>query len=583
MFLSKKLPPNMKTPIWVDLLDVIEDECNLAIEQKIVIKKYLYNIEKMSYERLLEVSELLRFPFDVSINVTEEFLRKEVDSIAFKVKNKGTVKIFKSFFQAMKRRGEVFLYYNNGESLIRHSENLLQDANSFLPDAPYFHKSNKDFSGNIIENIRLDDGMLLDDGWRLDEYSTKKPTKHFALETFLDSYFFSGEEGSAPDSGLSPSAGLAPSENLPPSPSLSPQPRIPYLITQEFFSYVDLNATSTKRLTDVIHVGAQLCAVTDSSHHIDVYADDFTMPQLLLNCCTVDAFDTITSVDDMKYIAIGSGSVANLLTKNGEGEQPTSLQNQLAFIKIQDEEKYENGDWFGVCAEYKGFQVNNFKVSAGNGVATSFAKTLQYTPIKRRNIEVDYVSDGVTYNVRDDGYGKLLGDKAVGTIDYENGSLTIETNIQKNMVSLIGTGDEVETSFSFQTEGEIPIIENSVSIQYVINGTSYVAFDDGVGNITGNNCTGTVVYSNGSVTVNFGLAPSGDITTKYKIETFSTPDNGSDILCKYYYEDQQIFVTEAGILDGDKNLLCYATFPRIRFKDFTNHLSMSFIIKKTVF
>lgn len=585
MLLNKKLPPNMRTPIWCDLMDAIEEEVDLAYNEKISNKKSIYNIDLMDYGRLIEVSSLLRYPFDVSINNNVEFLRNEVRAIPFKIKNKGTVKLYKSLFPAIKCIGGIFLYYYNGENLVRHTESLLKNANTFIPYEPYFHYPIENYSGNIVENSRLDSGLFLDEDptWKLDLFSSKRITKHFALEIYLNQYFYSGMEGASPDSGLSPSAGLPPSTLLPPAVGLAPEPRIAYLITNEFFSYVSLNVEQSKRVTDNIHVGCQLCSVADSTHIIDSLDTVYTTFSLLMNSLTTGFFDSITSTSEMEYIVFGTGYHNDLPKLRGDGTQPTELDNKIAKIKILEEEKYEHGDWFGACARYQGFLINDIEVGVGDGATTNFSKILLTTPIKKGHVEIQYTSGGVIKTTKDNMYGKFRGGDASGTIDYETGSLIFKTNIVQTINDNVADATGVETHFEYQTEGFVPIIENTIFITYIINGTSYVAEDNGTGNIIGTSCTGTAIYSTGFVELDFGLNPVGNINITYNVQTFSTPDLDTPIICKYYTEKSDTYISEAGVLDTSGNLIAYSTFPRIGFKDFTNHLSMGFLLKRTPF
>ena len=585
MFLNKKLPPNMRTPVWCDLMDAIEEEVDFAYSEKISNKKSIYNTELMDYNRLIEISSLLRYPFDVSINNNVEFLREEVKAIPFKIKNKGTVKLYKSLFPAIKCIGGIFLYYYNGENLVRHTESLLKNANTFIPYDPYFHYPIENYSGNKVENERLDNDLFLDSdpSWRLDSFSSKRITKHFALEIYLNQYFYSGTIGASPDSGLSPSAGLAPSPLLPPAVGLAPKPRIAYLITSEFFSYISLNVNQSKRVTDNVHVGCQLCSVADSTHIIDSLDAVFTTHSLLMNSLTTSFFDSISSVFEMEYVVFGTGYHDDLPKLAGGGVQPTELDNKIAKIKILNEEKYESEDWFGVCARYQGFLINDIEVGVGDGSTTNFSKVLAVTPIKKGHVEIQYTSGGVIKTTKDNMYGKFKGGDASGTIDYETGSLFFETNIVQTLNDLILEADGETAHFEYQTEDFTPIIESTIFITYIINGTNYVAVDDGLGGIAGTSCTGTVTYSTGFVKIYFSLNPIGDINISYNVQTFSTPDLDTPIICKYYTEKPDTYISEAGVLDTSGNLIAYSTFPRIGFKDFTNHLSMGFLIKRTAF
>lgn len=82
----------------------------------------------------------------------------------------------------------------------------------------------------------------------------------------------------------------------------------------------------------------------------------------------------------------------------------------------------------------------------------------------------------------------------------------------------IGTGDGSTTSFS-HTTANLPVEPKSVSVKYTISGTSYTGTDDGEGNITGTDLTGTINYDTGDVSLTFS----------------SAPDNGTAITMDYSY------------------------------------------------
>ncbi|RKY29856.1 MAG: hypothetical protein DRP74_08105 [Candidatus Omnitrophota bacterium] len=71
---------------------------------------------------------------------------------------------------------------------------------------------------------------------------------------------------------------------------------------------------------------------------------------------------------------------------------------------------------------------------------------------------------------------------------------------------LIGTGDGTTTTFNY-TASYLPIKKNSISIIYTIGGITYTATDDGAGTISGTNCSGTVNYDTGAISLTFTTAP----------------------------------------------------------------------------
>lgn len=82
---------------------------------------------------------------------------------------------------------------------------------------------------------------------------------------------------------------------------------------------------------------------------------------------------------------------------------------------------------------------------------------------------------------------------------------------------LVGTGDGTTTSFT-HTCAHTPLNEGSITVHYTISSTDYTATDDGAGNISGTDCSGTVDYSTGEIDLTFATAPDSgtDITVDYE-------------------------------------------------------------------
>ncbi len=80
----------------------------------------------------------------------------------------------------------------------------------------------------------------------------------------------------------------------------------------------------------------------------------------------------------------------------------------------------------------------------------------------------------------------------------------------------VGTGDGSTTSFSY-TLSNLPVKPKSLSVDYTISGTAYTATDDGEGNVSGTDCSGTINYDTGDLSLTFTTAPDSgtNITATY--------------------------------------------------------------------
>lgn len=106
----------------------------------------------------------------------------------------------------------------------------------------------------------------------------------------------------------------------------------------------------------------------------------------------------------------------------------------------------------------------------------------------------------------------------------------------------IGTGDGSTTSFTY-TAANIPIMPTSVTVTYQIGGSKYMATDDGKGNISGTDCSGTVNYDTGDISLTFSTAPDSDypILLNYVYYT-----NGSGVNVSQA-KDGYLHITVSGI------------------------------------
>ena len=580
-YLSRKIPINMKNELWIDFFNCLQEEFKL-VKEEIEKKKYLYDIENMDYERMLEIVSLFEIPFNVSIDNRESFLRSEIKNLPFRLKNKATVKLYRSLIKRMGRRGDVYVYYYDGETLVKNTSPILKTSSSITPRQVYYIESALNFSGYIENQIKLDEDRKLDDEtpWSLDNASVKKVTKHLALEIFLDELFFSGLEGSAPHAGGSPSVGLAPSKTLPPSKTLSPTPRVAYLIAKEYFQYIESNANAFRKTTDVIRVGCQLNAFADNSRLFNSETNlDFTIPKIRLSAVTTDFMLNVSSVDDIKYMEFGCGYNRKLPSFETVNPQPTQLEDFVAKYEISKKE--ENADWYGVVGEYLAFQVNDFIIETPTEEKTSFSASLPKRPIKPFNVEISFISGVTEYVIKDDGFGKLISDVASGTIDYESGAISFLTIVDSE--SSFDFSNLTNTTFDHTVDFNLrPILTSTLIVQYIINSTTYIAKADSFGDIVGTGCVGTVDIAMGGIHLEFSDIPE-HLNIRFKTRKTTYPNINEPIKASFFSNKSDFYIQEVGLRNSNDELIAYSCFPRIGFDSFRNYLSFGFLIKKSNF
>jgi hypothetical protein len=580
-YLARKLPINMKNQLWIDFFNCLQEEFKL-VKEEIEKKKYLYDIENMDYERMLEIVSLFEIPFNISIDNRESFLRNEIKSLPFRLKNKATVGLFRSLIKRMERRGDVFTYYYDGEILTKNISSILKTSSSITPRQVYYIESALNFSSYVENQIKLDEGRKLDDeiSWSLDNASVRKATKHLSLEIFLDELFFSGLEGSAPNAGGYPSVGLAPSKILPPSKTLSPTPKIAYLIAKEYFEYIESNANAFRKTTDVIKVGCQLNAFADNSRFFNSEANlDYTIPTIRLNAVTTDFIENVLTVEDITHIEFGCGYNKNLPSYDGVGTQPTQLKDFVARYEISKKE--ENTDWYGVVGEYLAFQVNDFIIETPIEGKTSFSTSLPKYPIKPFNVEISFMSGIAEYIIKDDGFGNLISNVASGTIDYNNGNLSFSTIVDSE--KSFDFSNLISNVFDYTVDFDLrPILTSTLIVRYIISDTTYVAKSDYNGDIVGTGCVGTVNVVAGEIHLEFLDIPES-LNLRFKTRKTTYPKINEPIKASFFSNKSDFYIQEVGLKNSNDELIAYSCFPRIGFDSFRNYLSFGFLIKKSNF
>ncbi len=137
-----------------------------------------------------------------------------------------------------------------------------------------------------------------------------------------------------------------------------------------------------------------------------------------------------------------------------------------------------------------------------------------YADVSAGSTSVQVNFDSNDYDVPN-GASLVIANWNSSSEEFEDAAVLTAANVSAS--ETVGTGDGSTTSFS-ATLATTPVDEDSLEIAYTIGGTDYTATDDGDGNISGTDCTGTIDYDTGALSLTFSTAP----------------DNGSDITATYY-------------------------------------------------
>lgn len=583
---TDRLPPSLKADLWIAFAKAFEDELLNIISEKVEPKKYIYDIDNMDYDQLVEISDNLGVSFNATIDDSIEFLRQEVKAIPFKIQYKDTVIVYQSFYKSLSRLGQVYVYFfkSSSDNIIRSTQDLLLNLGGQDVTEAYQHLSAENFTGVVENALKLDTGLILDvenEGviWTLDTVDSEITTNHLGIEFFIDRLITKD--------WLNPAT-----EEF--------EPR-EYMMTWEYHDFIQVNVDFSRRVIQVPHVGSQTNVIVDISGYVNPYTTTYTIPDLKLKACVEPTrIGALASVYEIDRIEFGIGAITDLPVKEGGGTFPSTLDIRIAEQSIFFDEKYESDDYFGVVAEYKGQRVNKFVLhdasgyaladafgsGAVDGINNDFQGTLLFPPIKKQNVRFKFTYNLEEYIIEDDGKGVLVSEGAAGTIDYDTGQYVFSTDFNYTTTVSIGTGDGIETIFGATLTADSDIIAGSVKVVYNIGNKRYIAYDDGVGNITGTNITtGTIDYSTLVISLEFSspITNGENVNVTYKFNRIYTPDAATTIEVDYYFTNTVVEITECGLYNESDELVAYATFPPVEFSNSKNHLNFGFIIKKTAF
>ena len=589
----KRFPPSLRGTIYESMLEAVSEELSIWRDSIHEQKTSFYDVDSMSLERLTEICGTFGVPFVTSVKSDMTFLREEVRSIPFKIYYKGTPTLYKSFFYAIDRYGEMFIYVYRADikNIMRSMLEPFDDAFLTPPNLPFRHRSRGDFSGSIEDWLTLDSGLFLDAGdalWRLDTSATEISTNHIGLEYFIDRIITRKDKD--------PVTGMETIND--------------YLMTKEYLDYINQSMEFARRTKEVPHIGSQLSIQTDVSGLCNFFDPDseYTIPSLKLKAVTrPDFFDLVSTPHDITHIEFGVKKRNVPSVQNPDVDFPDDLASKVCSVPVLFKNQLNDAHFIGAIGEYLGQSLNGFKVlegSAFNGNLQTFDFELPFAPIQRGNIKLEFrLPTGEILPITDDFRGSFISLNGSGTIDYKTGACHLTTKFNYSQVDNMEPGIQSETELANKRKHCIYTLPNGAS---VVPGSAWITFTIGEGasqrtymvNDTPNpgvNPTcgtfshsfvkhGIIDYSTKMIDITFvsALVESTvkPFTCKYCFPIDYTLPAGTILLASYFFTQQSILITEAGFRDKDGVLLNYATFPPFEFNSTAYHLDLMILVKK---
>jgi len=577
---EKKIPPSIRGTVYEAMVKAVSEELSDYRETVRKRKQSLWDAYSMDRERLVQISKTLNAPFTVSLDETEEFVRQEILAIPFKIKYKGTATLYKSFFLATGRVGQIFIYYYQSASnaIIRSAKNPITDLLIIPPGETFLHESENDFSGFVENALTLDSNLKLDVAgggvlWTLDTNDSQITTNHIGLEFYIDRII-----------RKTAAAGTEEKE---------------FLMTNEYLNFIKVNTEYGRRAKEVPHIGSQLSVQTDLSGTFDSRkpGEPYTIPSVKVKAATrADALSLIESIEDLTYMEFGTGKqpLPSMLPGNAV-EFPSALANRVSRVETIYRERFESDDGLAVIGEYLGQQINRYTLAVANGTDKEFEFAIPYKPVRRGTVKIVLETEGAPPKaITDDRFGNLIGDFGRGTVDYNTGQIFITTKFTSSTVESI----DPPPPYKNYTEPnkkhyEIKLANKdlapgSVALSFHVGDGDderiVIAKDDRAGSFDGcqNIVSSNINYEAGRFVVDFAqpLTPGSKFEVKSTHPVDYTLPKGAEIMADYYFTQSVIEITEAGLFSSAGKLISYATFPPFEFSSVDYHLNMLFAFRK---
>jgi hypothetical protein len=589
---TKRFPPSLRGTIYEAMLEAVSEELSVWRETIKEQKTSFYDVDRMSLDRLIEISRTFGVPFAAFVKNDIFFLREEVRTIPFKIYYKGTPTLYKSFFYAVDRYGEMFIYTYQADvnDIVRLMLDPFDDAVITPQNLPFRHRSRGDFSGSIENWLKLDSELYLDAGdalWRLDTSSISITTNHIGFEYFIDRIITRNDKNIV----------------------TGEESQNDYLMTREYLDYLNQSVEFARRAKEVPHPGSQLSIQTDVSGLCNSYdpSSEFSIPALKLKAAArSDFFSLVNSAHDITHVEFGIGKQNIASVQNPEVVFPENLAAKVCSVPIRFKDQFTNSYYTGAVGEYLGQSLNGFRLldgSAFDGAQQNFTFSLPFAPIQRGNITLEFhLPTDEVLAVSDDRRGSLLSLYGSGTIDYKTGACQLTTKF--NYTQMESMEPILRHGQPDPADGRRHFIHTLTGGKSVIPGSVWMIFTAGedrdqktcmvndtpdssnssIGNFIHPFIqSGVIDYSAKTIDVIFTF-PLVDpaikpFNCKYAFPVDYTLPAGTVLLASCFFTQQSILVTEAGFRNKEGILLNYVTFPPLEFNSTAYHLDLLVLVK----
>lgn len=571
MNLQKLLPVSLQDDFWKQFVEVMQEEIENFLTDQVKKKIDTMDVAALTDRgdsaQLLELAKMFGYTPDLSLKDEIGFIASEIQSIPFRVNQRSTPSSYKYIYNTIPWTGTVSLMYWNGTELIPTMNTSIAIESSprgepvMLPGSTVASFLEQELTIDFSPTLYLDSDEF---PWALDQEFSRVTTSHLALMLIAETMV---QDGGGRD----------------------------LLVTEEYLEYILNAANLNRKVTDTPHPMLQVSALMDSSGTPEAVA------ALGMNSAVAPSFDYVGA--DFAEMVVGVG------THDLSGGFPSNVQDRIYTVPIGFDDRTTildaGKEWSAVAKSIPGNTVNKEVIGTGDGATATFAGVTQHAPLIPGKVKIDYISAPNPYTVTDDKTGNLVGDKAVGTINYATGEFSITTTKSTTISETLHSGTELSTGTELEGVSQLnvslantPITPGSFQVSFSMGDGNnfYVLSDDGAG-VIGAGSEGlsdvtpsTINYVSGVVELHF--ATSGDpdrktdtgrdVSCQYTFTSSSTVDDGQDLIASYETESN-LEITEAGLLDSDGNLVAYSTFAPVQLGATAYYLYMNFLIRQDTF